>query len=404
MEHQIADLHCHYPMHLLAKDGDDPFVKPLREIPKHRLWHKIRAILVRWAAERLNFGKEHEWLVDLDKLDEGGVRLVFSVLYVPETELGLEEWLNGRPAEHSFDELLEHMDAVERDLTEQPAGAPAHLLVTKASQLEGAGKDKRIRFVHCIEGGAHLGSEAAAIDGRIKKLAERGVGYITLAHLFWRHVATNAPALPNLSDRQYDSIFCQPDQVGLSTRGEAAVRAMYRYGVLIDISHMRQAAIDETFALLAELDDQGGNSPGAYPVLATHAGFRFGDHSYMLSPDTIRTVASRNGVIGLIMAHHLLNDGLQDEPGDFATTQHSVRLHVDKLHGITGSYENIGLGTDLDGFIKPMVGGIENASSLKHLAEALHTAFPEHAEAILYGNALRALKAAYARRAEAGIS
>lgn len=403
MEHQIADLHCHYPMHLLAEGGDDPYVKPLREIPKHRLWHKIRAILVRWAAERLNFGKEHKWLVDLDKLDEGGVRLVFSVLYVPETELGLEEWLSGRPADHSFDELLEHMDTVEQDLTEQPAGAPAHLLVTKASQLEGAAKDKRIRFVHCIEGGAHLGSDAAAIDGRIKQLAERGVGYITLAHLFWRHVATNAPALPNLSDRQYDSIFCQPDEVGLSARGEAAVRAMYRYGVLIDISHMRQAAIDETFALLAELDEQGGNAPGAYPVLATHAGFRFGDHSYMLSPDTIRAIASRNGVIGLIMAHHLLNDRLHDEPGDFAMTMDSVRLHVDKLHDVTGSYENIGLGTDLDGFIKPMVGGIENASSLKHLAEALHTAFPEHAEAMLFGNALRALQAAYARRAEAGI-
>lgn len=403
MEHQIADLHCHYPMHLLAEDGDDPFVKPLREIPKHRLWHKIRAILVRWAAERLNFGKEHEWLVDLDKLDEGGVRLVFSVLYVPETELGLEEWLNGRPAEHSFDELLEHMDTVELDLTDPSNSTPEHVLVTESSQLEGAGKDKRIRFVHCIEGGAHLGSDAAAIDGRIKQLAERGVGYITLAHLFWRHVATNAPALPNLSDRQYDSIFCQPDQVGLSARGEAAVRAMYRYGVLIDISHMRQAAIDETFALLAELDEQGGNAPGNYPVLATHAGFRFGDHSYMLSPDTIRAVASRNGVVGLIMAHHLLNDRLHDEPGDFATTLHSVRLHVGKLHGITGSYENIGLGTDLDGFIKPMVGGIENASSLKNLAEALHTAFPEHAEAMLFGNALRALKAAYARREEAGI-
>jgi microsomal dipeptidase-like Zn-dependent dipeptidase len=178
---------------------------------------------------------------------------------------------------------------------------------------------------------------------------------------------------------------------------------MYRYGVLIDISHMRQAAIDETFALLAELDAQGGNAPGAYPVLATHAGFRFGDHSYMLSPETIGAVAARNGVIGLIMAHHLLNDGLRDEPGDFATTLHSVRLHVGKLHDVTGSYENVGLGTDLDGFIKPMVGGIENASSLKHLAKALHTAFPEHAEAILYGNALRALRAAYARRAEAGI-
>jgi len=405
MEHQIADLHCHYPMHLLADEsGGDPFVKPLRKIKKRRLWNKVRAILVRWAAQRLNFGSEGEWLVNLDELDRGGIRLVFSVLYVPETELGIEEWLSGRPEERSFAELLEHMDEVEEDLGRPRDGGPGHVLVTKRSQLNGAGKDKRIRFVHCVEGGTHLGSDTAEIEGRIEQLARRGVGYITLAHLFWRHVATNAPALPNLSDGQYDFIFCQPEEGGFSARGEAAVRAMYRYGVLIDISHMRQRAIDETFALLTELDSRTGNDPAAYPVLATHAGYRFGEHSYMLSAETIRAVAARNGVVGLIMAHHLLNDGLhEDDPGDFETTLRSVRFHIGKLHELTGSYEHIGLGTDLDGFIKPMVGGIEKAHTLQPLAEALHTAFPRHAEAILYGNALRALDAAYVRRAEAGI-
>jgi membrane dipeptidase len=405
MERQIADLHCHYPMHLLADEsGGDPFVKPLREIQKRRLWNKIRAILVRWAAQRLNFGSKGKWLVNLDELDRGGVRLVFSVLYVPETELGIEEWLSGRPEERSFDELLTHMGEVETDLSRPRDGGPGHVLVTRRSHLDGTGEDQRIRFVHCIEGGTHLGSDATQIEGRIELLARRGVGYITLAHLFWRNVATNAPALPNLSDGQYDFIFRQPDEVGLSALGEAAVRAMYRYGVLIDISHMRQRAIDDTFALLAELDDRTGNDPAAYPVLATHAGYRFGEHSYMLDTETVRAVAARNGVVGLIMAHHLLNDGLhEDEPGDLETTLRSIRFHVGKLRELTGSYENIGLGTDLDGFIKPMVGGIERARTLRPLAEALHAAYPRHAEGILYGNALRALDAAYVRRAEAGI-
>jgi len=369
MEHQVADLHCHYPMHLLAGEaGGDPYVRPLRRIKKRRLWNKIRAVLVRWAAQRLNFGKEGKWLVNLEELDRGGVRLVFSVLYVPETELGIEEWLSARPDEGSFAELLVHMDEVEDDLGRPRDGGPEHLLVTKSSQLDGAGEDRRIRFVHCIEGGTHLGADATAIEGRIEQLARRGVGYITLAHLFWRHVATNAPALPNLSDGQYDFLFCQPDEVGLSARGEAAVRAMYRYGILIDISHMRQRAINETFALLAELDDRTGNDPAGYPVLATHAGYRFGEHSYMLSEDTVRAVAARNGVVGLIMAHHLLNDGLHEhDPGDFETTLRSIRLHIGKLHELTGSYEHIGLGTDLDGFIKPMVGGIEKARTLRPL-------------------------------------
>ena len=32
------------------------------------------------------------------------------------------------------------------------------------------------------------------------KLAAHGVAYITVAHLFWRGVATNAPAIPFLPD------------------------------------------------------------------------------------------------------------------------------------------------------------------------------------------------------------
>jgi microsomal dipeptidase-like Zn-dependent dipeptidase len=404
VEHQIADMHCHYPMHLLADEsGGDPYLEPLRKIKKRTLWHKIRAILVRLAAKRLNFERGEEWLVNLETLDRGGIRLVFSVLYVPETELGVEEWVSGEPADHSFGELLTHMTEVEEHLAAPRRGGPGHALVTRASQLDAAGTDQTIRFVHCIEGGAHLGSNPAEIEARVRTLSEKGVGYITLAHLFWRHVATNAPALPGLSDGVYDFVFPQPDDVGLTELGVAAVEAMYRYGVLIDISHMRQTAIDHTFELLADLDQRTGNDPTAYPVLATHAGWRFSKkHSYMLSPEAVDAVARRKGVVGLIMAHHLLNDD-EGNPGNLEKTMRSVHAHVDALRDRTRSYENIGLGTDLDGFIKPTVGGIESAADMATLAARIHEAYPEGAYAILHGNALRALKAAYARRAETGI-
>lgn len=407
MPKPIADLHCHYPMRLLAEESDgDPFTQPLREIKKRRLWHKIRAILVRLAAKRLNFGRSGKWRVDLDGLAEGGVRLVFSVLYVPEAELGIEEWVSGRPGEDSFEGLIEQLEGVNTDLKEHNAnGGPENLVVRKAAELEGApsGSDSPIRIVHCVEGGFHLGADASAVDARVKQLAEEGVGYITLAHLFWRDIATNAPALPNLSDGQYDFLFGQPDDVGLTETGEAAVRAMYRYGVLVDISHMRLRAIDETFALLAELDDREGRQATEYPVIATHAGYRFGDHSYMLDAETIRAIARRGGVVGLIMAHHLLNDALTEDRDSIEPTMRSVRLHIGKIHELTGSYENIGIGSDLDGFIKPTVGGIEKARDLRLLAERLAEAYPTHAATMLHDNALRVLKAAYARRAEAGI-
>ena len=76
----------------------------------------------------------------------------------------------------------------------------------------------------------------------VADLAGRGVVYVTLAHLFWRRVATNANALPFLPDPIYRLLFCQPD-VGLTPLGEAAVDAMYRNRMLIDLSHMNQVAL-----------------------------------------------------------------------------------------------------------------------------------------------------------------
>ena len=81
---------------------------------------------------------------------------------------------------------------------------------------------------------------------------------MTLAHLFYRRIATNAPALPMLSDALYNRIFCQPRGVGLTELGEAAVRAMYEHRVLVDVSHMRAEALRDTFSLLDRLDDESG--------------------------------------------------------------------------------------------------------------------------------------------------
>lgn len=403
----IADLHCHYPMHLLAEEEGrhDPALRPLKKVKKRHGWQKLKATLVLWAARLLNFSKlSGTWRVSLDRLGKGDVRLVFSVLYIPEAEMDIDEWPDGEPEDGYFKALTTHLDEVNEDLAGRTTadGAP-NLVVTKAAQLEGASGDSTIRFVHCVEGGFHLGRDLNQIDGRVKELAEKGVGYITLAHLFWRHVATNAPALPFLSDGKYEFLFPQPEEVGLTELGEEAVRAMYKYGVLIDISHMSQRAIDETFAMLAELDEREGKGAAEFPVIATHAGFRFGEQSYMLSRESIEAVASRNGVIGLIMAHHQLNDGLAEEPGGIAQTMETIRSHVEKIHAFTGSYEHIGIGSDLDGFIKPTVGGIQNVDDLGKLASRLQEEYPVHAETMLHDNALRVLKAAYARRTTAGI-
>ena len=50
-------------------------------------------------------------------------------------------------------------------------------------------------FLHCVEGGFHLGDSPEAVRSNVAELAGEGVAYVTLAHLFWRQIATNTPAI-----------------------------------------------------------------------------------------------------------------------------------------------------------------------------------------------------------------
>ena len=120
--------------------------------------------------------------------------------------------------------------------------------------------------MHCVEGGFHLGPDVGGVAGQIAQLAGRGVFYITLAHLFFRGVAANAPALPMFTDEQYNDTFDEPAG-GLTDLGRAAIAAMCDHSVVVDLSHMRRDAITETLDELDRIDPRR-----TMPVMATHVG------------------------------------------------------------------------------------------------------------------------------------
>ena len=242
-------------------------------------------------------------------------------------------------------------------------------------------------MVHCLEGGVDLGPSEEEIESHVAELARRGVVYITLAHLFYRQVATNTPAIPFLADRVYDWIFRQPKGEGLTDRGRTAVSAMVRNGILVDLAHMRGDALAETFAILDEL------APGM-PVINSHAGYRFGGQEYMLDEPTVERIAKRGGVIGLILAQHQLNDGVtKRKTKTFEESFAVIRSHVDRIHSITGSHEHVAIGSDFDGFIKPTMGGLETMGDLALLEGALRDSYDEEAATrMTFGNAERVLR------------
>ena len=388
-------------MHLLAEEPQDPTLEHMVRVRGRRQpWvAKLRAATLAFAARLFNYRKYSDtWRVDLDGLQKGDVRVVLSVLYQPFDEMDLDELPGAPPEESYYDNLLGQLGDVEKELSRLDPQQKRHVVVQSADDLAQLSTSKRVGFLHCVEGGFHLGGNVEDIDRRVEELASRGVVYITLAHLFWRQVATNAPALPFLPDPLYNFIFRQPRGAGLAPLGEAAVRAMYRHRVLIDISHMREDAIDATFGLLRELDEQHRADPKDFPVIATHAGFRCGRQSYNLSPDTVTRIKERDGVIGLILAQHQLNDGIRRHTKNLDQSMSVICRHINAIHRVTRSYDQVAIGSDFDGFIKPTMGGLERVADFAKLRAPLERDYPGHADAILSGNAVRVLHKVLAAR------
>ena len=331
--------------------------------------------------------------VTVPLLRAGGVSVALSPLYRPFCEIDFTKRYGAPPDPSYLPALLRQLDLVEHDIEQN------HLveagIARDPQELERLLADDMVVLVHCVEGGFHLGDSPEAVDRAVAALAERGVAYVTLAHLFYRSVATNAPAIPFIPDRFYKAVFRQPD-VGLTELGRAAVRAMVREHVLIDLSHMDKHALEKTFALLDELD------PGrTVPVVSTHAGYRFGRQGYNLDDSTVERLGERDGVVGLIMAEHQAADGLRrSRTRSFEDSFAVIGSHIDRIRELTGSHRHVAIGSDLDGYIKPTLAGIEDMSGMARLEASLIERYGEaDASSIASGNILRLLRNYWRKRA-----
>lgn len=387
----IADLHCHYPMHLVA---DEPGAGGPDERWLRQLVYKVEGEILNLVAKVVNnAGWSTGWRADLEGLKTGGAGIVCSVLYWPASEFDPLHLNEAPPRESYFDDVKAQLEFIEGGLPHTTADGTPVFVAKTAADLERPG----IRFVHCVEGGFQLGDDMAKLDQRVQWLSQQGVLYITVAHLFYRGVATEAPAIPAFSDQEFLEVFPEPEDIGLSELGTKLIEAMYRHKILIDISHMSERAVAETFQLVERLE--GNNAKTDYPIIATHVGMRSVGpaaraQEYNLSDDTARKIAERGGVIGLISAQHQLGDA-NNEPESAAL----IKAHLDAIGAAVGDASSVaGLGTDIDGFIKPTLAGFEKAKDFATLEKWVRDAGQKDPEAILHGNAERVIKAAFTGR------
>jgi microsomal dipeptidase-like Zn-dependent dipeptidase len=379
----LVDLHAHFPMHLLPQDKRRSH-DHVRAYSRRR-WQAVIVDLISRVANYQGPGDTPSVTEEL--MRDGDVGVTLSVLYAPFDEMDLSLSYGSPPKGSYFEDLLAELELVEDHVkANQHTVALAH----SPAELDGLLATGRPVLIHAIEGGFHLGSDEAEVGEHVRELAQRGVAYITLAHLFWRQIATNAPALPFLPDWLYRLVFPEPD-VGLAPLGRAAATAMIEHGILIDISHMSPRAIDDTFAVLDEVDPER-----RVPVLATHIACRFGGLDYNITDETITRVAERNGVIGCIFCQHYITSGLPGRVHDFSDSIEALCRHIDHIRDVTGSIDHVAIGSDLDGYIKPALPGLEHMGRMRAFQDALERRYGTgDAAKIASGNALRVLRQAW---------
>lgn len=242
-----------------------------------------------------------------------------------------------------------------------------------------------------------LGMEnGTPIAGKLENLQhfyQRGIRYITLSHSESNHIA----------DSSYD---LRRRWNGLSPFGKELVVAMNNIGMMIDISHVSDAAFYQTVAL------------SKVPVIASHSSLRSYTPGFErnMDDDMIKALAKNGGVVqinfgssfvtmmanqyGALRKAAAKQAGVADDaafelefrkknPYPFATLD-TVLDHIDHVVKLVG-IDYVGIGSDYDGVGDSLPVGLKDVASYPNLIEGLLQRGYSEADIvkILSGNLLR---------------
>jgi membrane dipeptidase len=333
-------------------------------------------------------------LTDFPMLRKGGVRILWSVLHVPE-----EEQLRSPPLrllarlapggrkilklDNAWESTLRMMDAMER----QVARAGDEFAVARSNaELDAAlAAGKRV-FVHTIEGGHQLsaGLDKGDVPGhldRLDQLAERGLASLILAHLFPNHIAGHSECMPA---HQRKILFWRletkvDDERGLTETGKAVVKRMAERRIIPDVTHCSPASRRDVYALVGK----------ETPVVATHIGVQsLNPAPVNMNEEDVREIAASGGAVGVIFMPYWLE---KSHPKNGLEAIWRTMEQINAWSG--GEWQHVAIGTDFDGWTDPP-DDCKSAGELgrvREMLEAKGLSRPE-VEAVLGTNARRVLR------------
>jgi membrane dipeptidase len=324
--------------------------------------------------------------LNLDALARGNVGAVFFAL-----------WAN--PDAHRADPRARVLALGAAVRAEVERHADRLVLARTAADVVAARAAGRIAILLALEGGEAIGEHLAAL----RELDALGVRYVGLA---WNeHTALADAAVPPA-----------PRHGGLSDLGRAAVTELNRLGIMVDVSHLSDAAAREVIRA------------SRAPVIASHSSARaLADVPRNLPDDLLVELAAKGGVVQVNFHAAFLDASYgsalharygadvaalsrvraERGPGAAAEAFYALNAraarelpppgldallaHVEHVRGVAG-VDHVGLGSDFDGGIVPPSGIASPADLPKITAALLARGWPEEdLVKLLGGNVLRVM-------------
>jgi membrane dipeptidase len=324
-------------------------------------------------------------MVDLPRLQEGGIHVPFFALWVPSYYPGAE----------AVRRTLDLRDAMQGVFDKYPDRIE---LATSAHDIERIVGQKKIAAVLTIEGGHQIDDDL----GVLRTYRRMGILSMTLTHFRSNHWA--------------DSSTGKPEHNGLTDFGKQVVREMNRIGMIVDISHVS----DKTFYDVLEVSTK--------PVIASHSScFVYSDIPRNMKDDMFRALAKNGGVVGVNFGSSFLSQKDGDELRKHVSEQSAMEPNLtgadldayaakehtqyDEVHAKVGNatvndaadcidhiakvagIDHVGIGSDFDG-IPSVPSGLEDVSKMPNLTAALlKRGYSEKdVQKIMGGNFLRVVR------------
>lgn len=249
--------------------------------------------------------------VDLPRLKAGGVTAQIFACFVP-----VDEYRRGA-ARHAM-QLLDMLHQALETHADQV------LLATSAADIRRAKAEGKVAGILGLEG-------AEPLEGSIEVL-----------HCLYRLGVRNFGLTWNFRNEVADGVMEGDEARGLTPFGVQVVEACNRLGILIDVSHLAPAGVEDVLRVSQK------------PVIASHSNAAaLHPHERNLTDSQIEAIASRGGLIGVTFVTEFLAPR-----GQPVTVEH-VLDQIDYLVRRAGP-DHVMLGSDFDGATMPV--GLEDAA------------------------------------------